>query len=217
MSHERASGGRGLGCFLVAAGFAVGGCTHDEAPVSAACGDPLQLSLPDCASGSDRFSDEACTVLDDAIAARAATQDARAATITAPTEGERVSSATPYAFTWTAPVALRPRLGAPRAFTFADDLRRWTTLIPEAEAHCEPFTGRAYELRFTANGTTVFRRQTSATSWTPSARDWGFVTGGAGSSRAIELTIYTALFNGGTIGTGSGPFRPMAARRFTVQ
>ncbi len=197
--------------------MAVSGCTHDDGVVSAACGDPLQLSLPDCTGGSDRFSDEACTVLDDAISTRAATQDARAATVTAPTEGERVPSATPYAFTWTAPVAWRPRRGEPRAFTFADDLRRWTTLIPEAEAHCEPFTGRAYELRFTANGATVFRRQTSALSWTPSARDWGLITGGAGSSRAVELTIYTALFNGGTIGAGSGPFRAMTVRRFTVQ
>lgn len=164
--------------------------------------------------GPDRFSDEACTVFDDAISARASTQDARAATITAPTEGQVVPLATPFAFAWSAPLALRPRLRAPRAMTLADELARWTSLVPEAQAHCEPFSGRGYELRFSVNGATVFRRQTSALAWTPNARDWGIIAGGG---RTVDLAIYTALFNNGTIGSGSGPFRAMATRRFVVR
>lgn len=217
MQKDRSTSGCLLGCFIVAAVTAAVGCGHDHTPVSSACGDPMQLSLPECATGPDRFSDEACTVLDDAINTRASTQDARAATVTAPAENERVPAATPYAFAWTAPVALRPRLRAPRAMTLADELARWTAIVPEAQAHCEPFTGRGYELRFTVNGATVFRRQTSALTWTPVARDWGIITAGASGGRTVELTIYTALFNGGTIGTGSGPFRAMATRRFVVQ
>lgn len=204
---------RWAGCFIVSAAVA---CSDDHTTPSAACGDPTQISLPVCTSGSDRFSDEACTVLDDAISSRASTQDGRAATVVAPAEGERIAAGAPYTFTWTAPVAWRPRLRAPRAMTFADELARWTTLVPEAQAHCEPFTGRAYELRFVVDGRTVFRRQTSATVWTPTTRDWGILTAGASGGRVVELTIYTALFNGGTISASAGPFRPMAARRFSV-
>lgn len=192
------------------------GCGHDDAPVTAACGDPTQVSLPSCSAGTDNFSDEACTVLDDAIATRATSQDARAPSVTAPTEGQRVPRATPFTFSWTAPVAARPRLRAPRAMTLADELRRWTTLLPEAEAHCEPFSGRAYELRFKVNGATVLRRQQSSTSWTPDARDWGILVAG-GAGRTVELTVYTALFNNGQIGTSAGPFTPMAARRFVLE
>lgn len=195
---------------------ALAGCGHDDAPVAPACSDVTQVSLPNCSAGADTFSDEACTVLDDAISTRASPQDARAPTVTAPTEGQRVPRATPFAFAWTAPTALRPRRRAPRAMTLADELRRWTTLLPEAEAHCEPFSGRAYELRFAVNGTTIFRRQQSTTSWTPDARDWGILVAGGGG-RTVELTIYTALFNSGQIGTGAGPFRPMATRRFDLE
>jgi hypothetical protein len=192
------------------------GCGHDDAPVTPACGDPTQVSLPNCSAGTDNFSDEACTVLDDAITTRATSQDARAPSVTAPTEGQRVPRATPFTFSWTAPVAARPRLRAPRAMTLADELRRWTTLLPEAEAHCEPFSGRAYELRFKVNGATVIRRQQSTTSWTPDARDWAILVAG-GAGRTVELTVYTALFNNGQIGTSAGPFTPMAARRFALE
>lgn len=199
---------------LVGAGLV--GCAQEDAPVTAACGDPQQVSLPDCSAGSDRFSDEACTVLDDAITTRATAVDGRAPSVTAPTEGQRVPRATPFTFSWTAPVASRPRLRAPRAMTLADELRRWTTLIPEAEAHCEPFSGRAYELRFKVNGATVLRRQQSLTTWTPDARDWSIIVA-RGAGRPVEMTVYTALFNSGQIGSSSGPFTPMAARRFALE
>lgn len=201
---------------LAVSALVVAGCGHDDAPVAGACGDPQQVSLPSCSSGSDLFSDEACTVLDDAIASRATVQDARAPSVTAPSEAQRVPRATPFTFAWTAPVAGRLRLQPRRALTLADELGRWTTLLPAAEAHCEPFSGRAYELRFRVNGATVFRRQQSATTWTPDARDWAILVAGGGG-RTVELVVYTALFNNGQIGQSSGPFTPMASRRFGLE
>jgi hypothetical protein len=194
----------------------VEGCGHDDAPPSPACGDPSRLSLPNCAADPDQFSDEACTVLDDAIASRASTQDARAAEVMAPTEAQRLPRATPFAFAWTAPTARRGPLRAPRAMTLADEMRRWTTLLPEAEAHCEPFSGRAYELRFRVDGATVFRRQQSTTRWMPDAHDWAILVA-AGGGHTVELTVFTALFNRGVVGTGAGPFSAMASRRFTLE
>ena len=201
---------------LLVLGLALGGCGHDDTPATPACTDPAQISLPVCAPAGDRFSDEACTVFDDAIATRSSVQDARAASVTAPTEAQRLPRATPFTFAWTAPTASRRRRPAPRAMTLADELARWTTLLPSAEAHCEPFSGRAYELRFRVNGATILRRQQSATSWTPEARDWGVLVAGGGG-HTVELTVYTALFNNGQIGATAGPFTPMAARTFVLE
>ena len=197
--------------------FAVtlGGCGHELTPVSPPCTDSAQISLPDCAPAGDRFSDEACTVFDDAIATRSSVQDARAATVTAPMESQRLPRATPFTFVWTAPTASRRRLQAPRAMTLADEFTRWTTLLPAAEAHCEPFSGRAYELRFRVNGETILRRQQSATTWTPNTRDWGVLVAGGGAN-TVEITLHTALFNNGQIGATAGPFTPMAVRSFVL-
>lgn len=208
---------RGAWSLVAAVGALLCACGHEAAtPTLPACADPLQLSLPNCSTGPDRFSDEACTVLDDAINTRTSAQAARAPAITAPTEAQHVPSATPFTFAWTEPTARRRALPPRRALTLADELHRWTTLIPEAEAHCEPFSGRAYELRFKVNGSVVFRRQQSTLSWTPDARDWGILVAGAGGGRTVELTIYTALFNAGQVGSGAGPFTPMAATHFVL-
>ena len=125
---------------------------------------------------------------------------------------QAVARAAPFTFTWTAPVASIP---ARRPMTVGDELRRWTTLVPEAEAHCDPFTGRAYELRIKAGANVLLRRQQSALSWTPSAAEWTYLTGAIGTQTA-ELTIYTATYVANQISTGAGPFYPMTARRFTV-
>lgn len=201
---------------LVACVSALSSACHDhtEVPATSPCADSQQVSLPSCeAAGGDGFSDEACIALDDAIrASRAAVNDARAPSITAPTEMQAVPRATPFTFAWTAPVAVIP---ARRPMTVGDELRRWVTLIPEAEAHCEPFTGRAYELRLKVGATVALRRQQSALSWTPTAAEWTYLTGAIGTQTA-ELTIYTASYVANQISTGAGPFYPMTARRFTV-
>ncbi|MFO0646992.1 MAG: hypothetical protein U0326_12195 [Polyangiales bacterium] len=191
-------------------------CSDDTtpAPAPSPCTDRQQVSLPNCLmTGGDGFSDESCIALDDAIRSnRATVSDARSAAITAPTEMQSVARAAPFTFAWTAPTAMRPRR---RPMTVGDELLRWTSLIPEAEAHCAPFTGRAYELRFKVGASVIYRRQQSAMSWTPTAAEWTYLTGAIGAQTA-ELTIYTASFVTGQISTGAGPFTPMAARRFTV-
>lgn len=170
------------------------------------------MSLPACeAAGGDRFSDEACIALDDTIGRSATTNDTRAAAITAPTEAQAVPAGTPFTFTWSAPAMARYR----RPMTVGDELRRFVTLLPEAHAHCDPFTGRAYELRIKVGSTVVLRRQQSATTWTPTAAEWTYITNTIGAQTA-ELTLYTAALVGNQVSAGTGPFYAAAPRRFTV-
>lgn len=185
---------------------------HEEVPATSPCADRQQVSLPSCeAAGGDRFSDEACIALDDTIRRSATASDARAATITAPTEGQALPAAAPFTFTWAAPTMALHR----RSMTVGDELRRFVTLLPEAQAHCEPFTGRAYELRIAVGTTVVLRRQQSATSWTPTAAEWAYITNAIGA-RTAEITLYTAALVSNQVSAGAGPFYAAAPRRFTV-
>lgn len=200
-----------LACLLFVSSLAAG-CDDHGAPPGSPCADSQQVSLPDC-EASATVSDESCVPLDDAIRNnRVTTSDARAPSVMAPTEMQAVPAATPFAFAWTAPTALLPRR---RAMTVGDELRRWVTLLPEAEAHCSPFTGRGYELRFKVGTTVVFRRQQTTTTWTPTAAEWTRLTSAIGAQTA-ELTIYTVLYTNNQINTGNGPFAPSAPRRFTL-
>lgn len=220
-AHSHAMNARLIPAALTLLGLAVAGCddhTHDADAAALACTDPAQVSLPNCSSGSDLFSDESCTALDDGLA-RAQRDDARAPTVTAPTEAQAISATMPFTFRWEAPVAAYTPPGAgpqrlARAFTWRDDLVRWTTLVPEAQAHCAPFSGRGYELQFRVGGRVVLRRQQSATSYTPGPDAWDRLRAAAGTS-PVELTVYTAVFNQNTITPGNGPFAATAPRRFT--
>ena len=186
----------------------------DHGVTSAACSDRSIISLPTCPT-EDAFSDEACQGFDDRTSnGQSTANDARAPSITAPTEGQAVAGATPFTFQWTAPTSLRLRPPGPRAPTFADEWRRWTTLLPEAQAHCPPFSGRAYDLIFRRSGQVVFRRQQSGASWTPDAAAWARLRTAAGDQ--LELTIQTATFAADVIASGAGPFVQSAPRRFTL-
>ncbi|TAK23849.1 MAG: hypothetical protein EPO40_25155 [Myxococcaceae bacterium] len=191
-------------------------CSGDNGtstPRASACSDPTQVSLPSCSvAGQDPFSDEACLSLDDRLARGAPTpDDARAPAILAPTEGERVPDATPYAIRWSAPTAWRPP--APRPMTLHDELARWTTLVPEADAHCASFNGRGYELTFRAGGETLLRRQQSAASWTPDAGAWSRLVAAA-RGREVQLTIVTANFSNSQVSTAL--YAQTSPRRFTL-
>ncbi len=188
----------------------------DESTVtSAACADRNVISLPTCPT-EDGFSDETCQGFDDRISnGQSMVNDARAPAIVAPTEAEALPGATPYTFRWTAPTSFRLRPPATRALTFADEWQRWTTLVPEAQAHCPPFSGRGYDVFIRSGDTVVFRRQQSGTSWTPDAASWARLrTAAAGGP--LSLTIQTATFNANVIPSGSGPFVQSAPRRFTI-
>lgn len=199
---------------------AVAGCHDHSENVAPACTNPDLVSLPNCsASGAtDLFSDEACTALDDTVA-RATPSADRAAALTEPPDNATLSAATAPTFVWEAPVARRLDLGpgpryATRPLSPRDELGRYTRLINPAEAHCAPFTGRAYELRLSVGATVVFRRQQSTTRYTLNAAEWARVRAAAGAS-AVTVTLYTATLNQNLISTGSGPF-VAPARRFTV-
>ena len=184
---------------------------HDDPPVTGACADPTLLSLPACGTaGADPFSDEACAIFDDRITRGATTDAMRSATITAPTEMQSVPGATPFAFTWTAPTAWRR---PSRPMNWRDELARWTTLVPEAQAHCEAFSGRAYELSFKVGTRIVLGRQQSFTTWTPDAATWTRLRTAAGTS-PVELTIYAVTFNANQV--SAGPFVSGTVRRFTI-
>lgn len=185
--------------------------THADAAASA-CTDPNTISLPACESGPDRYGDEACTVLDDAIGRSLTTDTARAAAVTAPAQDQALPAAAPFTFTWSAPTARRA-LPPRRPMTWRDELARWTTLIPEAQAHCVPFTGQAYELRFSVGGSVILRRQQSLTSYTPDAARWSYLRTSA-AGRPIELRVITARLNSNQL--GQGPFVASEARRFTI-
>ncbi|TAK32686.1 MAG: hypothetical protein EPO40_01910 [Myxococcaceae bacterium] len=187
----------------------------DHTVTSAACSDRSVISLPACPT-EDGFSDETCQSFDDRTAnGQSMANDTRAPSIAAPTEGQAVAGTTPFTFQWMAPTSLRWRVPAPRALTLADEWRRWTTLVPEAQAHCPPFSGRGYDLIFRSGDQVVFRRQQSGTSWTPDAAAWARLRTAA-SGGALALTIQTATFSANLIPSGSGPFVQSTPRRFTI-
>jgi hypothetical protein len=190
------------------------GCSESPTmpPVTGACMNPDLISLPACETGADRFSDEACTVLDDALTRSLVTDTARAPAITAPTQDQALPGGTPFTFAWSEPTARRA-LPPRRPMTWRDELARWTTLIPEAQAHCVPFSGWAYELRFVINGMVVIRRQQSLSTYTPDAARWNYLRTTA-AGRPIELRIATARMSSNQV--GRGPFIAAEARRFTI-
>ncbi len=212
MKHTRVFVGALAALLSLPAVFAVACHDHPDGTTSPACTDPAQISLPACDTGPDRFSDEACTVFDDALSNRATTDDGRTASVIAPSDGQVIPAATPFTFTWTAPAAQRRRAAPSLAATV------WRAFdpLPEAHAHCEPYSGRAYELRFSVNGAVVMRRQTAALSWTPDAIQWQRLVSAVGAN-TVELRVYAATFSANQINPGSGPFAPMAARSFTIR
>ncbi len=160
----------------------------------------------------DRFTDEACGGLDTAeTRAAPTTSDAQAPAIDAPSEAQALPGATPFTFRWHPQgLALRAPL-SPRPFRWQDDLARWTTLLPSAEAHCAPFGGLGYALIFAAEGQRVFRVETGRTDWTADPVAWRRLRAAHG---AISLTIEAARFASNTV--TEGPVISVTPRTFTI-
>jgi hypothetical protein len=187
----------------------------------------LTAVLPQCDRGPDGYSDEACFALDDAEQRAAAVVDAmRAPAITAPTAMQVLPSGTPFTFRWSAATALAPTrtparwnaiadalppLRAPRAPTALEELARWTTLVPEAHAHCAPFSGIGYGLDFRVGSRVILRVEQSTTEYTPGAAAWE-VLRGAGAP--IELRITATRFRNSTV--SDGPFESPTRVTFTL-
>jgi hypothetical protein len=170
--------------------------------------EPVDGSTP------DRYTDEACEALDTAESRMAPTpSDSQAPAIDAPAEGAALPSATPFTFTWH-PQGLAYRIQpAPsqRGFEWRDDLARWSTLLPAAEAHCAPFGGVAYALVFRANNQQLLRVETANTSWTPEGDAWTRLRAAVGT---ISLTIEAARFASNAV--TEGPVVSVTPRTFTI-
>lgn len=203
-----------------------GGACNDSGAAPSRC---LTAVLPQCDRGPDPYSDETCFALDDAESRSGATVDAmRAPALTAPTQGQALPGATPFTFRWSAATALLPtrtpsqwnvasRAPSPahefnsRAPTVLEELSRWTTLVPEAQAHCAPFSGVGYGLDFRAGGRVILRVEQSLTEYTPGAAAWEVLRGATGP---IELRITAARFRNSVV--SDGPFESPTRVTFTI-
>ncbi|MFO0556397.1 MAG: hypothetical protein U0269_00115 [Polyangiales bacterium] len=214
-----------VGCSTPAPSCDGGACTDSSAPPSRC----LTAVLPQCDRGADPYSDEACFSLDDAESRSGATVDmARAPSVTAPTQAQALPGSTPFTFRWTAAMALLPRRTPARwnvatsptthahefnarAPSALEELARWTTLVPEAHAHCAPFSGVGYGLDFRAGGRVILRVEQSLTEYTPGAAAWEVLRSATGP---IELRITAARFRNSVV--SDGPFESPTRVTFTI-
>jgi hypothetical protein len=217
----------GVGCSTPAPSCDGGACTDASAPPSRC----LTAVLPQCDRGADPYSDEACFSLDDAESRSGAMVDGtRAPSVTAPTQAQALPGSTPFTFRWTAAMALRPqrtparwnvaahefnaRARGPleaRSPTVLEELARWTSLVPEAHAHCAPFSGVGYGLDFRAGGRVILRVEQSRTEYTPGTAAWEVLRSASGP---IELRITAARFRNSVV--SDGPFESPTRVTFTI-
>jgi hypothetical protein len=164
---------------------------------------------------SELFTDEACDGLDTAEMRNGVMHsDMQAPGVDMPTEGQVLPSATPFTFVWhNNGLTLRaPAAPATRAFTWRDDLVRWTTFLPSAAAHCAPFGGIGYAITFIAsNNQLIFRVETANRRYTPTADDWTRLRAAIGT---ITMNVEAARFFNNAV--TEGPFDEQTPRHFTI-
>ena len=191
--------------------------TSDVTPGGPCQNGTIQLlnCLQDTEAGTpvETFSDEACTSLLEAETRAPVTHDAtRSPTITAPMSGQTVPGTTPFTFTWMpGSVSFFRHQPAHRAFTFRDDLGRWATLIPAADAHCVPFNGAAYAAVFSSGSTEVLRAETAHTYYTPTAAAWAQLKSVHGT---LSFRVEVAQFDVSVVTTG--PWDQTTPTLFTI-
>ena len=173
----------------------------------------LTCNPDDGAIVEDRYTDEACDSLDDAEHRAAVVHDdAMAPAIDMPIEAQILPSATRFTFAWHPQAFSRaPRLHRTMP-TWRNELARWMTLVPAAEAHCSPFGGIAYSLTFTAaNDQVILRAETSLPTYTPTADSWMRLRAAIGT---ISMRVGVARFNNNAV-TG-GPVDQATPRHFSI-
>ncbi len=162
--------------FLSATLLLLAACPHEAAP-------PNEILL----GGA---SDEVLGAFRDAIAAGlVTTDDARAAHLTAPTEGATLARATPATFTWIRVTpGPRPRHG------LKNGVFVWLHLA-----------GPGLDPAVDVLAPTV------DSSWTPPAADWATLGAASGT---VTITITTGTFDDGILGT-EGAFTPTTPSSFS--
>lgn len=161
-------------------------------------------------------TDEAYVSFVDAEA-RITVNDAKAPSVTMPTEGQMYQPGdAPPPFRWTEGlsaslerVPLPARRGAARPATLMD------LLLPgerAAFAHLPPVTGKVYLARFSIPGrSTQLLVLTTNTDYTPDAAAWDSIKGASGP---ISLEIVAAYLRDNRI--EEGPFKAAATRSFSI-
>lgn len=217
--------GASMFCFSLLTGVLAESCKSSEAMPDAGIdpyGNPCQdgtYQLLNCLVGPDggppieHFSDEACINLDQAEMRGPIMQNnSIAPTITAPTQGQVLPGATPFVFMWSAGnVALRRVPPSFRAITLADEWARWTTLIPEADAHCPPYSGLGYAAVFLSQGQEVLRAETEFLMYTPTMNAWQMLQG---ATPPISMYVEVAQFD--TSALTAGPWEQTAPVTFSI-
>ncbi|MDP3277113.1 MAG: hypothetical protein Q8Q09_18115 [Deltaproteobacteria bacterium] len=210
------------GCSPGAPACEGGSCDAADAAPASRC---YLAALPACEGGNDRYSDEACLSLDDRETRVPAVRDAtRAPIVLSPTQNEALPAATAPTFRWSVVLASRLRdRAAPqiawlstaprpaRAMTFTEELSRWLTLIPEAQAHCAPFSGVGYGVDFISAGRVLLRVEQSRTEYTPTSAAWAQLRAATGP---IEMRITAARFRNNEV--TEGPYESVERRTFTI-
>jgi hypothetical protein len=184
--------------------------------------------LPSCARGADLYSDEACFAWEDFELRTPPELNAmRAPTLILPANMAVLPAQPPALFRWmgnlsrslnasTRAVAFathshRAQLPTRGVLTWRDELQKFFTLLPEAHAHCAPFSGIAYGLDFYSGSSRVLRLEQSSTEVTLDAQSWTALRAVAGP---IDVKISVARMRANEL--TEGPYLSPVTTRFTI-
>lgn len=128
--------------------------------------------------------------------------------LSAPTEGQAVSSASKLTLSWSSPIARVPtRFPAKESFSLT------SLFISEAHAHGTPLTDDGYHLRIDIPGQSCpYSVVTNGLSHTISDSGWQKMKDAKGP---MSIRITSAYFSSNRV--TEGPYRPADPRTFTVQ
>lgn len=153
--------------------------------------------------------------LDSIKGVAAKVDDARAAAITAPGEGQTLAASTPFTFTWSGGLSRAPSAPSSPAAPPSRwvELRKLLTPINVAHAHGTPYSGVAYLLTLSTSSGAVVEVHTSKTTYTPDQATWSLLSG-AGSP--ITAQLVTARLQNNLL-SGDGPFLSSNKPTFSVK
>lgn len=171
------------------------------------CGEPLY-------GGS--ATDEAWMTMVDAQ--KKAADSSKAVTVTAPTEGEVLSTNTPYRVSWTSPLRASLERNSPGRLAMASPRPSrgplaWLgeLLVPTAQAHLPPYTGDIYLVQVTVPGRECpVQVLTSELSWLVDQDSWDIMADAKEQPLSIQIT--SAYLQDNRL--KEGPFRMATPRTF---
>lgn len=194
---------------FVLATAALAACDDHAGPtINDPCGEPAY---------GGAASDEAWLSIVDAEKNTQA-DDAHAATIMAPAEGQVLPATSPPTFAWTSPLSAARLPDGKASGAHARPTPWWrrarSLFVGTAHAHLPPVTGTVHYLKIAIPGAACpVRAFTTLSSWTPDAAAWSKLTAAAGQTLTLEIVSAYLRDNRVT----EGPYRPTAPRSFQIQ